>query len=167
MRKTIVMGAALVMAMAMTSCKSGESAYKKAYEKAQAQSQQQAAQVTSDVDQAAQTTADVTPVQQTQTVTVKTTDPATVTVRTETVRLVSGSGLKDFSVVVGSFGTESNATGLQAKLKGQGHDAQVVQNPDTKMYRVIISTFTDKASAAADRDKVRATYPDAWLLYNK
>lgn len=37
MKKIIVMGFALVAAFAMSSCKSGESAYKKAYEKAQAQ----------------------------------------------------------------------------------------------------------------------------------
>jgi hypothetical protein len=33
------------------------------------------------------------------------------------------------------------------------------------MFRVIAATFDDKAAAVASRDKLRATYPDAWLLY--
>ena len=36
MKKTLLMGATLCMVLAMTSCKSKESAYKKAFEKAQA-----------------------------------------------------------------------------------------------------------------------------------
>ena len=37
MRKSILMGLALVAALAFVSCKSSESSYKKAYEKAKAQ----------------------------------------------------------------------------------------------------------------------------------
>ena len=37
MKKAILFGTAAVLALAMSSCKSGESAYKKAYEKSQAQ----------------------------------------------------------------------------------------------------------------------------------
>ena len=37
MKKIALMGFALIMAFSMSSCKSGESAFKKAYEKAQAQ----------------------------------------------------------------------------------------------------------------------------------
>ena len=43
MRKYLVMGAALCVAIAFTSCKSQESAYKKMYEKAKAQEEQQTA----------------------------------------------------------------------------------------------------------------------------
>jgi hypothetical protein len=35
------------------------------------------------------------------------------------------------------------------------------------MYRVVASTFSDKASAVRSRNDLRATYPDAWLLYNQ
>ena len=37
MKKIMVLGAAMCVAMAFTSCKSSESAYRKAYDKAQAQ----------------------------------------------------------------------------------------------------------------------------------
>ena len=160
MKKTILMGAALVAAVAMTSCKGNESAYKKAYEKAQ----EQAA-----VQTPAQTTAPVatTPV----TTTPVATTPATpvdnnVSVRTENVSLVNGTGLKAYSVVVGSFGVQANAEALQKILKSEGNDAQIVKSP-SNMYRVIFSTHDDKASAAKSRNKVRARFADSWLLYNK
>ncbi|MBR6845874.1 MAG: SPOR domain-containing protein [Bacteroidaceae bacterium] len=160
MKKTILMGAALVAAVAMTSCKGSESAYKKAYEKAQEQAT---------VQTPAQTTAPVatTPV----TTTPVATTPATpvdnnVSVRTENVSLVNGTGLKAYSVVVGSFGVQANAEALQKILKSEGNDAQIVKSP-SNMYRVIFSTHDDKASAAKSRNKVRARFADSWLLYNK
>ena len=88
------------------------------------------------------------------------------------VSVVSGTGLQAYSVVVGSFSTQANAEGLQATLKSQGYNAQVVKtnetiNGITGWFRVIASTFADKASAVQSRDALRATYADAWLLYNK
>ena len=165
MKKTILMGAALAAAVAMTSCKGSESAYKKAYEKAQ----EQAA-----VQTPAQTTAPVatTPVATTPvTTTPVATTPATpvdnnVSVRSENVSLVNGTGLKAYSVVVGSFGVQANAEALQKILRSEGNDAQIVKSP-SNMYRVIFSTHDDKASAAKSRNKVRARFADSWLLYNK
>ena len=162
MKKIFLMGFALVAAFAMSSCKSGESAYKKAYEKAQAQ--QNAGTTVTPVNNAAEQNSQVT-VTPVQTVT-PVTDYSNVTVRTEDVTVVNGSGLKAYSVVVGSFGVQANATALQKKLSGQGYQAQVVKSP-SNMYRVILSTHNDKVSAAQSRDKVRGTYPDAWLLYQK
>ena len=46
------------------------------------------------------------------------------------------------------------------------YDAQIVKNEDKNMYRVVASTFAGKADAVYSRDQLRATYPDAWLLYN-
>ena len=89
-----------------------------------------------------------------------------VSVRQESVQLISGSGLKDFSVIVGSFGLISNAEGLQQRLKAAGYDAQIVKNEDKNMYRVVATTFASKAAAVDSRDQLRATYPDAWLLYS-
>jgi cell division protein FtsN len=161
MKKSVLMGSALIVAFAMSSCKSGESAYKKAYEKAQAQ-QSTATVNTVNSDQTQNNTVSVTPV---QTVT-PTTDYSNVSVRSEDVTLVNGTGLKAYSVVVGSFGVQANAVALQNKLKGQGYQAQVVKSP-SNMYRVVLSTHNDKVSAAQSRDKVRSTYADAWLLYQK
>ena len=91
MRKYMVMGAALCVAFAFTSCKSQESAYKKMYEKAQAQeAQAQTAQAT---QPAVGQTASVTPL------VVKPADQSTVVkaddtpVRQESVTLIDGSGL--------------------------------------------------------------------------
>ena len=160
MKKYTVLCAGLCLAMAMTSCKTSESAYKKAYEKAKQYDTAQQPQQTEE-------TAVVAPVQAKPANETRVVDNLdNVSVRQESVSLVSGSGLKAFSVVVGSFGVRANAEGLMQRLKDAGYDAQVVKNDDKNMYRVIASTFADKASAAASRDQIRASYPDAWLLYN-
>lgn len=135
--------------------------YKKAYEKAQIQ-QSTSTTVTPVNSQSETSNVAVTPV---QTVT-PVSDYSNVSVRTEDVTMVNGAGLKAYSVVVGSFGVQANATALQNKLKGQGYQAQIVKSP-SNMFRVILSTHNDKISAAQSRDKVRATYADAWLLYQK
>ena len=163
MKKYSVLCAGLCLAMAMTSCKTSESAYKKAYEKAKQYDTAQPAAP----QPAIETAPVVAPVEAkpaTETPVVDNLD--NVSVRQESVSLVSGSGLKSFSVVVGSFGVRANAEGLMQRLKDAGYDAQVVKNDEKNMYRVIASTFADKASAAASRDQIRASYPDAWLLYN-
>lgn len=164
MKKSLMLCAGLCLAMAMASCSgSKESAYKKAYEKAKAQESQQT-EVAAPQEEAPV----VTPLVEkpaTQTTVIDNTDNATV--RTEAVTLVDGNGLKDFSVVVGSFSLKSNALGLQQRLKNQGHSAQVAYNPSINYYRVIVSTFDNKASAVQSRNQFRATYPDAWLLLKK
>ena len=166
MKKYIVLCAGLCAAMAFTSCKSSESAYKKAYEKAKQYDTQTAQQ------QAAQpvetSTAVVAPVQTRPANDTRVTDNAdNVSVRQERVSMVSGNGLKAFSVVVGSFGLVTNAEGLQQRLRDAGYDAQIVKNEDRNMYRVIAATFDNKADAARSRDQLRATYADAWLLSNQ
>ena len=162
MKKYIVLCAGVCLAMWFTGCKSSESAYKKAYEKAQAQAQQQQVEA---------------PAQQTETpvVTPVVTKPVTetkvvdnydnVAVRQERVSVVNGSGLKNYSVVVGSFSVIANAEGLQQRLKNAGYSAQIVKNEERNMYRVIASTFDSKADAVQSRDQLRATYQDAWLLF--
>ena len=162
MKKYTVLCAGLCLAMAMTSCKTSESAYKKAYEKAKQYDTAQPA--TQPTIETAPVVAPVEAKPATETKVVDNLD--NVSVRQESVSLVSGSGLKAFSVVVGSFGVRANAEGLMQRLKDAGYDAQVVKNNDKNMFRVIASTFADKASAVASRDQIRASYPDAWLLYN-
>ena len=163
MKKTTLICVGLCAAMAFTSCKSSESAYKKAYEKAKQYdtATQQAAAQTSE-DAAVVAPVEAKPADETRVVD----NLDNVSVRQESVSLISGSGLKDFSVIVGSFGLISNAEGLQQKLKAAGYDAQIVKNEDKNMFRVVASTFADKASAVSSRDQLRETYPDAWLLYS-
>lgn len=172
MKKYIILCAGLCLAMSFTSCGSSEKAYRKAYEKAQsqaaAQQQQQVQQPQQQVVTPVYTeTPVVTPVETvpvTQTQVVNNVD--NVQVRQERVSVVSGSGLQNYSVVVGSFSVIANAEGLQQRLKNAGYAAQIVKNEDRNMYRVVAATFADKASAVQSRDQLRATYADAWLLFN-
>ena len=149
MKKYMILCAGLCAAMAFTSCKSSESAYKKAYEKAKAQ---EAAAVETNTEANV-----VAPVEEKPIDEVRVVDNAdNVQVRQEQVSLIDGSGLKNFSVVVGSFSLRANADGLQQRLKEAGYDAQVVKNTDRNMFRVVASTFADKASAAQSRNELRA-----------
>lgn len=159
MKKYMILCAGLCAAMAFTSCKSSESAYKKAYEKAKAQ---EAAAVETNTEANV-----VAPIEEKPIDEVRVVDNAdNVQVRQEQVSLIDGSGLKNFSVVVGSFSLRANADGLQQRLKEAGYDAQIVKNADRNMFRVVATTFAGKASAAQSRNELRAKYPDAWLLFN-
>jgi cell division protein FtsN len=161
MKKYTLLCVGLCAAMAFTSCKSSESAYKKAYEKAKQYDTAQQPQQTEE-------TAVVAPVQAKPANETRVVDNLdNVSVRQENVSLVSGNGLKAFSVVVGSFGVRANADGLQQRLRDAGYDAQIVKNEDRNMYRVVAATFDNKADAARSRDQLRATYADAWLLSNQ
>ncbi len=166
MKKFFVMGLGLSAAFAMTSCKSSESAYKKAYEKARQQqvvaTEQEPAltQTPTQVEVSPVTSTTTTPVTSNQ-------DMSSVRVQSENVTVVSGSGLKAYSVVCGSFSLKANAEGLQNTLKNAGYNAQIAYNEAKNMYRVIASTFDDKSAAVQSRGTLRATYPDAWLLWTK
>lgn len=157
MRKCILMGLALVAALAFVSCKSSESSYKKAYEKAKAQEMAQ----TNTTDQVETAPVTVTPVVTTPVTTAANTEND----RQERLTVMNGGTLKAFNVVVGSFGKVENAENRRNELVAKGYSAQVAQNPETGMYRVIASSFDDRASAVQSRDQLRGTYPDAWLLY--
>jgi len=164
MKKYMVLCAGLCVALAFTSCKSSDSVYRKAYEKAKAQEQNAADnQNTGDENVAV-----VTPVVEkpaTETVVVDNAD--NVPVRQESLSVVNGDGLKNFSVVVGSFSVRANAEGLQNTLKSRGYAAQVAFNSGNNMYRVVAATFDAKTDAVRSRNELRAQYPDAWLLSNQ
>ena len=161
MKKMVVLGMGLCLALAFTSCKSSESAYKKAYEKAKQQELAEAPAVEEAPAPvvAAPVEAPAAPV-------------AVGTIREEKVELVSGEGLKAYSVVCGSFGVKANADGLKAKLDGEGYNAKVVYNAERNMYRVVVSSFDDRVQAAQARDDFKAKhsgnadFQKSWLLYN-
>ncbi len=172
MKKAFTLGVLACAAVAITSCHSSESAYKKAYEKAQAA---QTAEETYTQEYATQTTqqtapVEVTPVTPTTVTTVTpTTDYSNVEVRTEEVSMVNGNGLKAYSVVVGSFGMLSNAESLQGTLRGRGYGAQIVQATvnGSPFYRVVATTFDTKEQAAESRASLMKEFDGAWLLYQK
>ena len=161
MKKYTLLCVGLCAAMAFTSCKSSESAYKKAYEKAK-QYDTATQQIAPQTGEAVVAPVEAKPATETRVVE----NLDNVSVRQESVSLVSGQGLSAYSVVVGSFGLLSNAEGLQQRLKDAGYNAQIVKNNDRNMYRVVATTYASKGDAVASRDQLRSTYPDAWLLYN-
>ena len=145
MKKLVVLGMGVCLVLAFASCKSSESAYKKAYEKAKQQELAEP-QVEAPVE--------VTPVVAAPVTTTKVAD--TSGVRQEKVTVVSGNeGLKDYSVVAGSFGVKANAEGLKDWLDGQGYHSTIAFNADKAMYRVIVNSFADKTAAAEARDAFR------------
>ena len=156
MKKILFLGLAIVSALTVVSCKSTESSYKKAYEKARAQETAQQAttpvQVTPVITETAPT---VAPVQQED----------YSDLRTEKLTAVNGATLQAYNVVCGSFRSLDNANNLRVALQNKGYSAVVAQNPETGMYRVIASSSSTKAAAIAARDRLRATYADAWILY--
>ena len=165
MKKFVVLGLGLCMALAFTSCKSSESAYKKAYEKAKQQELAESA--------VAEEAPAATPVVAAPVTTAPVAAPVAVgTVREEKVQLVSGDGLKAYSVVCGSFGVKANADGLKSKLDAEGYSAKVVFNAERNMYRVVAASYDDRMQAAQARDDFKAKHPNnadfqkAWLLYN-
>ena len=165
MKKLVVLGMGLCMALAFTSCKSSESAYKKAYEKAKQQELAESA--------VAEEAPAATPVVAAPVTTAPAAAPVAVgTVREEKVQLVSGDGLRAYSVVCGSFGVKANAEGLKAKLDAEGYSAKVVFNAERNMYRVVAESYDNRIQAAQARDDFKAKHPNnadfqkAWLLYN-
>lgn len=171
MKKNFVLALGACAVMLFTGCKSQQSAYKQAYEQAMAQDNQRQTEQQAVVETPA-------PVQ-TTTVTTVTTPAKEETVDNSDVReiqgttsVISGNPLKAYSVVVGSFVTQANAEGLKSRLQSGGYDARVLKtnetiNNQTGWFRVIASSYDDKASAVQSRDDLRSSYPGAWLLYRK
>lgn len=163
MKKVVVLGMGLCVALAFSSCKSNESAYKRAYEKAKQQELAEAAN-------AAETTAPAEPAPVVEPAPVTTPVETTVPVREEKVELVSGDGLKAYSVICGSFGVKANADGLKTWLDNEGYNAKVVYNAERNMYRVAVESFDTRSEAVRARDAFKAKYPnrddfqEAWLL---
>lgn len=164
MKKIALLGLGVCVALAFSSCKSSESAYKKAYEKAQ---EQELADAT-EAEEVAVVEETPEPVAAPEVVQTQPTGD----VRQEKVTVVAGNGLKKYSVVCGSFGVKANADNLKAYLDGQGYSALVVLCAEKSMYRVVVSTFDDYGTAASARDAFKAQYPSredfqgSWLLYS-
>lgn len=147
-----------------TACGSSqESAYRKAYERAKAQERNNTTP-----------TVEIVPVE-TQTVTPVPTTPVAqednTPVRTIAggITVVNGEPLKAFSVVTGSFINQTNAEGMMNTLRNRGYAARVVKtnetiNGHTGWYRVIASSFDNKAQAVQSRNTLKDVFPDAWLL---
>ena len=109
-RNSLFLGLALVASIALVSCKSSESNYRKAYEKAKAEEQNR--QETEPVA----VTPVVTPVQTQQTQTI---NQDASNLRQEKLNVQNGGVLKAFNVVCGSFKSIDNANNLRNTLVNQ------------------------------------------------
>lgn len=175
MKKNLVLAFGLCAVALFTSCKSRESAYRQAWEQAMAQdkSQQNEQQATGNEEATNTVTPVTTPVTTPETTTTTVTpDHSDVKQIDGNVTVVSGNPLKTYSVVVGSFVTQANAEGLKNKLQQDGYDARVIKTDElikgiNCWYRVIASSYDDKASAVQTRNALSSKHPGAWLLYRK
>ena len=139
----------LVMAFG-TSCKSKQSAYKSAYE--QAKARESAEPVNDSV---------ITPVSKPM--------DANDT-RQERITPVAGenaAGLRQFSVVIGSFQNRTNAYSLKERMQNDGY-APILAENEQGMLRVIVSSHDNRADADRSRNAIRSRYnpnfQDAWIL---
>lgn len=157
MKKLLLVGVSMCFVLTLFSCKSSESAYRRAYDKAKKQA-------TKTTEEAVEVV-DVFEIE-------KPAPKKEVTVRKEKVNVVSGNvSLKEYGVVVGSFGVKANAEGLKEMLEREGYNPTIAFNADIAMYRVIVSSHANKNDAAAARDDFKAKYPSrkdfqqAWILH--
>jgi len=153
-RNYLLFSLAFALIFSLNACKSKQSNYKAAYEAAKARE--------STTDNVVDETTPVTKQQPAVTTT-------NVAVQREKVTTVDGAGIQQFSVVIGSFINKTNAVSLKERMSKQGYQAFLAQN-ESGMYRVIVATFSDKASAVAERTRIKNKYystnefQDAWIL---
>lgn len=93
--------------------------------------------------------------------------------KVSTVNAAEASLLKDYNVVVGSFGSPVNAEAYKVTMQQRGYTAFLVKN-EAGMYRVVAGSYDTREQAEPVRDRIRAAYPseqgtcaDAWLLIPK
>lgn len=91
--------------------------------------------------------------------------------RNENFKLADGESNTDalnykYHVVVGSFGKQSNAKGLQSTLNSEGNHAVIVVN-ERGMFRVLINSYNDYNQAHARIRELSSRFPDAWVLVQK
>ena len=158
--KKVLFGLASLLVV-LTSCKTKESAYKKLQDLAKEQETTQV-QVNAPMQV---TPVEVAPAQAEE-------NYEDTPVRQEQVVAVSGN-LKAYSVVCGSFGSQTNAVTLKDRLTSEGYEAGIVKTVQKNMFRVIIGSYDTKPEAAKAREAFKAKYPQeldfqgAWILYNK
>jgi len=150
MRKILLFGAAICCVFMLGSCKSKSSAYKTAYEQAKSNDNYWEAE-------------DDTEVLTSEEVSYE-------SVREEKVNVYQGedtSGLKRYSVVIGSFGNRTNALSMKDRMTAEGYKPVIAEN-ERGLLRVIVASFDNRADAVRARDALKLKYApnfqDAWLL---
>ena len=151
MKKILLFGAAICCLFTMGSCKSKSSAYRTAYEQARAN------------DNYWDTMEDEGEVLTTEEISYE-------SVRQERVNVYQGedlSGLRRYSVVIGSFRNSTNAYSLKERMTNEGYRPVIAEREDG-MLRVIITSFDNRDEAIRSRDAFKSRYypnfQDVWLL---
>jgi outer membrane biosynthesis protein TonB len=72
-------------------------------------------------------------------------------------------GSKQFHIIAGSFGSETNANKLAGKLQSQGFESTSV-TMNNGMYRVSIKGYSTLNEATSEAGKVQSKVPGAWVL---
>ena len=151
MKKIGLLGIALCLVLVFgTSCKSKQSAYKSAYEQAKAREMVEPANDD-----------DIYPVSK----------PITTSdARQERITPIAGenaSGIKLYSVVIGSFTNRTNAYSLKERMQNEGY-APILAENEQGMMRVILTSHDTRSEAERSRQTIRSkyypNYQDAWLL---
>ncbi|MDR2233415.1 MAG: SPOR domain-containing protein [Tannerella sp.] len=164
MKKIAMLSMALCLVLTLsTSCKSKQSAYKAAYEQAKAREMEEPADDRT-----------ITPVTKTvsppQSVNPVTKSASSTDTRQERITPISGensSGLRLYSVVIGSFVNRTNAYSLKERMEKDGYSPILAEN-EQGMLRVIVTSYDNRSDAELSRDAIRSRYypnfQDAWLL---
>lgn len=141
----------LCLLMLGTSCKSKQSAYKTAYEQAKSKEMSDSPVVEDDI----------TPVTKSKTPT------STRQERINPIAGEDGTGIKLYSVVIGSFQNQTNAYSLKERMQNDGYMPILAEN-EQGMLRVILTSHEGRQDAVRSRDAIRQKYypnfQDAWLL---
>lgn len=144
MNKLLGLGLVLSLLVAFGSCKPKQSAYQSVYEAAKEREL--------DENKTTTTSTNSKPVYPTYSSNYEN-EP----VRSEKITAVydsDASGLRAYSVVIASLSVKPNAEALKSRMEQEGYNVILAQNPQG-MYRVIIASYDDKASAVNDRNVIR------------
>lgn len=74
-----------------------------------------------------------------------------------------GAELKEYNVVIGSFGKKDNAERLKSEMSSAEYKPVIVVN-ERGMFRVILASFDTYQQAKAKIAEIIEEFPDAWCL---
>lgn len=90
-----------------------------------------------------------------------------VVMRREEVKVTHGGAIKEYCIIVGSFGDENNAVNFRKQLIENGFsEASIMQNQQG-MNRVCVSSFDNEKQAREELLRIRQSndeLQDTWLL---
>jgi cell division protein FtsN len=142
--------------MCCVSCKSKQKAYKAAYEQAKEKEVVDYSAMDDEEEDV------IAPVSKSKT--------ATSLARQERISAIAGenaSGIKLYSVVIGSFRNQTNAYSLKERMQNEGYMPILGEN-EQGMLRVILTSHETRQEAERSREAVRSKYypnfQDAWIL---